>query len=256
MRSLIPSHVNLMALTARATKTTQQSVCRLLGMMRPKVISVSPNRPNIKYSVVVATNIEETFASLVEEVRRRRLSMDRTIIFCKTYDDSSHVYMFLRSRLGSESVEPIGALDLAQFRLVDMFTGCTHPSVKEAILQNFCNPHGPLRIVVATIAFGMGLDCPNVRRIYHWGASSDIEAYLQETGRAGRDGHPAIAVLYNIKHPSNRFLDISIKEYLKNKDECRRKVLLRDFDSSDEGLNTTCSCCDLCEIKCTCVQCS
>lgn len=150
--------------------------------------------------------------------------MDRTIIILyKTYD-SSHVYMFLTSQWGSESVVPIGAPDLAQSCLVDMFTGCTHPSVKEAILQNFCNPHGPLRTIIANIVFGMRYDCTNVRHIYHWGASSDTEACLQETGRAGRDGHPAIAVLYNIQHPSNH-VDISTREYLKNKEECRHKVL-------------------------------
>ena len=122
-------------------------------MVQPKVVSLSPNRANIKYSVVIATNIEENFAALAEEVMRRRLSMDRTIIFCRTYDDSSHIYLFLRSRLGSECVEPIGAPDWAQFRLIDMFTGCTHPSVKDMILENFCDPNGPLKIVVATIAF-------------------------------------------------------------------------------------------------------
>ena len=205
VRSLIPTHVNLMALTATATKTTQRELCRLLGMVQPKVVSLSPNRAKIKYAVVMATNTEENFAALVEEVRRRRLSMERTIVFCRTYDDASRIYMFLRSRLGSECVEPISAPDLAQFRLIDMFTACTHPPVKDAILKNFCDPNGPLRIVVATIAFGMGLDCPNVRRIIHWGASNDIEAYMQETGKAGRDGLPASAILYAIKHPSNRF---------------------------------------------------
>ena len=79
-------------------------------------------------------------------------------------------------------MDPIGVPNLAEFRLVDMFTGCTHPFVKDAILKNYSNPNGTLRIVVATVAFGMGLDCPNVRRVIHWGASNDIEAYMQGTG--------------------------------------------------------------------------
>ncbi len=49
---------------------------------------------------------------------------------------------------------------------------------------------------MATVAFGMGLDCPNVRRIIHWGPSTDVEQYVQETGRAGRDGLPVVAILY------------------------------------------------------------
>ena len=67
--------------------------------------------------------------------------------------------------------------------------------MKDTILTKFHNPRGTLRVVIATVAFGMGLDCPNVRRIYQWGASSDVEAYIQETGRAGRDGKPAEALL-------------------------------------------------------------
>ena len=64
-----------------------------------------------------------------------------------------------------------------------------------------CHPHYLLFIKqflkgVATIAFGMGLDCPDVRRIIHWGRSGDMKQYVQETGWAGRDGLPAIAVIY------------------------------------------------------------
>ena len=79
--------------------------------------------------------------------------------------------------------EPIGAPKLARFALCNMFSACTHPDVKDEVLKSFCNPNGILRIVVATIAFGMGLECPNVSRIIHWGPPSDVESYLQETGR-------------------------------------------------------------------------
>jgi ATP-dependent DNA helicase RecQ len=80
--------------------------------------------------------------------------------------------LFLRSRLG-EGVQPIGAPDLSRFRLVELLTACTQKCVKDAILTTFRNPKGTLRVVIATVAFGMG---PNVRRIYHWGASNDVEA--------------------------------------------------------------------------------
>lgn len=55
------------------------------------------------------------------------------------------------------------------------------------------------RIVVATIVFGMGIDCPDVHQVIHWGVPEDIETYVQETGRAGRDGLPSCALMFHGK---------------------------------------------------------
>lgn len=128
-----------MALTATATKSTHRHVCRLLGMIHPFIVSVSPNRMNIKFTLKNAKEMEETFEPLVEELRRCRASMGKVIIFCRSYDDCSHIYLFIKSKLGAEMFEPIGAPDLAPFRLMDMFTACTHPSVKDDVLKSFCD---------------------------------------------------------------------------------------------------------------------
>ena len=83
---------------------------------------------------------------------------------------------------------PPTAPHLSKYRLVDMFTSVTDESVKTNIIRNFTLPRGHCRVVIGTIAFGLGLDSPNVRKVIHWGPSSDIESYVQESGRVGRDG--------------------------------------------------------------------
>ena len=84
--------------------------------------------------------------------------------------------------MGNGFTEHVGTPDLPEFRLLDMFTRCTHIDVKSTIITNFTSTKAPLRIVIATIAFAMGLDCPDVRQIVHWGCPDDVEMYVQEIG--------------------------------------------------------------------------
>ena len=260
VRSLIPCDVQILALTATATIFNRQRICKILGMSNPAIVSESPNKPNIKYAVCLNPGtLEETFAPLVEEIKRCRQTTQRTIVFCRTYDTCGQIYLFLKCRLGKKITEPVRAPDVTQFRLVDMFSACTHPEVKDTILQLYSIPNSNLRVVIATIAFGMGLDCPNIYRVFHWGPSEDIELYLQETGRAGRDGNPAVAILYHGgKGVIARNIGDDMKEYCANKKQCRREVLLKHFDGRfvRDPSASLCKCCDVCERMCRCTLCS
>ena len=72
----------------------------------------------------------------------------------------------------------------------------THPTVKVKILEQFTSPSSSLCVVIATVAFGMGVNCPDVRQIIHWGVPEDTEIYIQESGRAGRDGKLACVLFF------------------------------------------------------------
>ena len=78
------------------------------------------------------------------------------------------------------------SLDIPQYRLVEMFTSVSNADHKSKISRLF-KEASKLKVVVATIAFGMGMDCPNVQQIIHAGLPDDICSYIQETGHAGRE---------------------------------------------------------------------
>lgn len=251
LKSLFPL-VDIMALTATATKSTRKAICG-----NEESHCCFPITPNIFYKVNnVHTEVEDVFSSLVEELRMKKKRVDRTIIFCRSYDSCTYIYHFFRSQLGRDLTEPRGYIDQRDLRLVDMFTACTYPDIKDTILEQFRNPSSCLRLIIATIAFGMGLDCPNVHRIFHWGLPPDVESYVQETGRAGRDGVSATVVLFSRVKDGRIFADEWMKRYCEL-DECRRRYLLSMFDQEDTDMYTfaSCKCCDNCAKQCVCAMC-
>ena len=228
-------------------------------MRNSSVVSVSPNKYNIRYVVRKFSTLDECFGPLTDELVQKQNLMDKVLIFCRTIDDCSMLYFYFKRKLlavGSFTI-PEGAPDISKYRRVEMFHSCTESTVKEHIMSSFTSsdPETRLKIVVANIAFGMGIDCPNIRRVIHFGPANCVESYIQETGRAGRDGLLSTATLY---HHIGRKLSVDdcIKNYTCNTSVCRRDFLFQDFDEYQHcDFGTKCSCCDICMLKCDCDQC-
>ena len=133
-----------------------------------------------------------------------------------------------------------------------MFTSVTDADHKSKIIQLF-KEVSELKIVVATIAFGMGIGCSNITQIIHVELPGDICSYIQETGRAGRDGEASMVTLLQCQ--TYHSVDKDIKQYVANTTLCRQDVLLR-YGQLQPCRPWKCLCCDICAKSCSCGTCA
>jgi superfamily II DNA helicase RecQ len=252
MRALAPS-VKMIALTATSTQHTRKIIMDVLLMENPYIVYESPNKPNIAYSVCYmpkGTSIDKYFAWLCDELKLLGICTTRTIIYCQTIKQCSLVYSTFKAMLGNNLF--IGESHGNRNILVEMMHSCTPEANKACILDAFQNDKSEIRVLVATIAFEMGINCKGVYRTIHFGPSNNVESFIQETGRAGRDGVQSVSfVLYQglmLNH-----VDKYMKQYVKT-DCCRRSYLLQNFDlcSNVETPTPQHLCCDNCASECTC----
>ena len=255
VRSLIPPSVHVMALTATATRSDRLSITRIIGLRNPYVVTRPPTINNLIYSVGSFTTIPNTLQVFAKRVLVEKSNFPKTIIYGRSFGVCADIYLYLKDQLGAAFTNPENAPDLPEFRRVDMFTSVTDPAHKSEIIRLFKDdPYGNLRIVVATVAFGMGVDCPNVRQVVHVGLPDDISSYIQETGRAGRDGQASLVTL--LKARIYHQVDNDIKEYAANTTDCRRDSLFQEVeDYKHVDLGFKCLCCDICSKTCECGQC-
>ena len=255
LRSIIPEKVNVLALTGTATPEVYESVVKRLSLKDPIVVGLSPDRDNIKYYIEPPSSVKKFCELFAEKIRCYRMECPKTLIFCSTILECSLIYRTLRTLLGSDFVEPPGYEDFHKCRLIDMYTRAISDEMKKKIVESFMTEGGKLRLVIATSAFSMGVDCPDIRNIVHFGPLSSVIQYIQESGRVGRNGDSAVALLLCGNPGKNS--KSCMKMYCTNSTECRRNILFKDFlfYKPGEFSKAKCMCCDICEKVCTCVKC-
>ncbi|HLO01492.1 MAG TPA: RecQ family ATP-dependent DNA helicase [Symbiobacteriaceae bacterium] len=225
----------LLALTATARPQVQQDVMTQLGIAEAKLIKASADRPNLWLGLEACSTEAERLAVIAHLISQESES---TIVYVTSRKEAESLSGALTETLG----EPVG---------------CYHAGMaaeeRTTVQNQFMTDL--VRVVVATNAFGMGIDKPDIRLVVHAGVPDSLEAYFQEIGRAGRDGKPARCIMVLLPGRDVKMREFLVRQsgdvtafdrfkrvrhYIYMEEGCRRSVLLRYFGEQVEPKAEAC----------------
>ena len=250
------SDVPHLALTATATEESLSTIIEELQFQQPRKIIINPDRPNIFYekkdrlpNVHKFEKFDELIHPLATELYSKRDMFPVTIVYVESLDSLGYLFEYLEHYMGDSAFIP-QTDQVPENRIFAMFHKRYTQKMKEHIVSQLRMHTPKLRLILATVSLGMGLNAPSIERVIHFRPPTSIEAYMQESGRAGRSGQPAYACIYfnNSDIAANRpGITPQMQAFCKNNTTCLRLQLLRHFGFETPVYNgEKKNCCSVC----------
>ncbi|XP_024142985.1 ATP-dependent DNA helicase Q1 isoform X1 [Oryzias melastigma] len=231
--------IPLLGLTATATSSVLQDCRKILCVPKPVTLTASFNRANLYYEVRVKDSDGDSSLSDISSLIKNRYEEQSGIVYVFSQKDAESV---------SSALQKSGIVAYPYHANMD-------PEDKSRVHRKWTS--NKIQVVVATVAFGMGIDKPDVRFVIHHTISKSIENYYQESGRAGRDDRPADCIVYfgfgDIFRISTMVVMenvgqqklLQMVDFCQNVDRCRRSLMAVHFDEvwDEEDCNQMCDTC-------------